>query len=252
MALFEEAAEKFAEILQFKESLDFQSIAAYGQGVALLSLAERDVQDGKAGSAFRRITSAIDGCMQLSSGQFSCVYKVLGDLYSFGALIPPSLFTECQQNNEINHDDNVKNQLEFISRGEEAYRSALVAIKATDNDGHLSALQSSCHCDIASNILLQADLHAARCNSSSSNSASSSLYDKASEEYKTALDLNPTNGIAWCGLGCAVDDPLLAQRTYFIVGMEWLRLLSSHQDPMGKSECDRFFFSVIASGAIAT
>lgn len=210
LALFEEAAEKFAEILQNQESGDFQSIAAYGQGVALLSLAERDLQDGKAGSAFAKVTKAIDECLRWS-GEFSCVYKLLGDLFSFGALIPSALFYEA------NGDDttySVKQQLEFASRGEAAYRSALDSIASSLHTDQSIVSQASYHCDIASNILLQAKIFASTREEGSAGSLSKSLYNKAANEFERSLNLNPISAVAWCGLGCAVDDVLMAQRKY--------------------------------------
>jgi len=192
-------------ILQDKESGDFQCIAAYGQGIALLSIAQRDLQDGKAGSAFAKINRAIDGCLPLA-GEFSCVHKLLGDLYSFGALIPPALFNEGCGNGYAKHDDDMKKQLDFVSQGESAYRLALVAIQA-----HLQS-DTSYTCDVASNILLQAKLIALSEEIGTVGSISSTLYSKAAEDFKSALISNPINAMAWCGLGCAVEDPLLAQR----------------------------------------
>lgn len=207
LALFEEAAEKFSEILAHKESGEFESIAAYGQGVALLSLAEGDLRDGKAGSAFAQVTKAIDGCLQLS-GEFSCVSKLLGDLYSFGALIPSALFGE-----DKTHEDSIKKQLEFVSHGESAYRSALASVEASLQSDQSIATQATYRCDIASNILLQAKLVAST-EVEGSDSGSRSLFEKATSEFENSLNLNPINAIAWCGYGCAVEDPLLAQRKY--------------------------------------
>lgn len=205
LALFEEAADKFSEILEHNESGKFQSIAAYGQGVALLSLAERDLRDGKAGSAFAKVTKAIDGCLRLS-GEFSCVHKLLGDLYSFGALIPSALFG-------VGEEDGVKKQLEFVSHGESAYRSALASVDESLQSDQSTTTQATYRCDIASNILLQAKLVSST-EVGSSDSESRSLYDKAASEFENSLNLNPISATTWCGFGCAVEDPLLSQRKY--------------------------------------
>ncbi|KAL3933250.1 MAG: hypothetical protein SGBAC_010479 [Bacillariaceae sp.] len=207
LALFEEAAEKFAEVLQNQESGDFQFIAAYGLGIALLSLAERDLQDGKAGSAFAKVTKAIDECLQCS-GEFSCKYKLLGDLFSFGALIPSALFYNA---NDGDTTFGVRQQLDFASRGEAAYRSALDSIAPSLCTNQSIIMQASYHCDIASNILLQAKVFASTRKEECTGSLSKSLYNKAANEFKRSLDLNPISAVAWCGLGCAVDDALMAQ-----------------------------------------
>ena len=83
MALFEDAAEKFGEVLQRKEETSARQIAAYGQAIALLSIAQRDFQDGKAGAALKSIKRAVSSCKEFSGGNFACIQKLLGDLYSF-------------------------------------------------------------------------------------------------------------------------------------------------------------------------
>jgi tetratricopeptide (TPR) repeat protein len=211
LALFEDAAEKFAKVLEYQVGGIPQPIAAYGQGIALLSIAQRDLQDGKVGSAFASIQKAIKGCIEFTS-DFSCIYKLLGDLYSFGASVPPSVFKTPHEQTEGGVLDCIEKQLKFVSRGEGAYRSALKFHEATKGDDSYNITRASCLCDAACNILLQAKIISTRCKIDRIHSDADEMYEQAAKEFENAIDCNPLHAAAWCGLGCAVKDPLLAQR----------------------------------------
>jgi tetratricopeptide (TPR) repeat protein len=219
LSLFDDAAERFARVLQRDEGSS-HAIAAYGQGIALLSIAQRDHQDGKAGSALVRIEQAIDSCQHFSV-DFGCTRKLLGDLYSFGASLPPNVFISGDDPTKDDGGDSVQRQVEFVAKGENAYRSVLDAEKFEKAD-EASLLRASVVCDVASNILLQAQIAISRHESGNISLQSHSvpevdkLYERASEEFRNALEANPLHVPAWCGLGCAVltKDPLLAQHAF--------------------------------------
>jgi tetratricopeptide (TPR) repeat protein len=214
LGLFDEAAEKFNRVLD-REDSSSHAIAAYGQGVALLSVAKRDTQDGKAGSAFANIKQAIDG-FESSSKAFGCTRKLLGDLYSFGAGLPPDVFLDKNAEEKVSTEEMLKAQLSFICKGEDAYRSAVDCQIAPD-EVELAILQASVISDIGANILLQAQLFSVLHNmGSGSDSDMNDCYDRASKEFRKSMDVNPMHAPAWCGLGCAVaaNDPLLAQHAF--------------------------------------
>ncbi|VEU36442.1 unnamed protein product [Pseudo-nitzschia multistriata] len=211
LGLFDEAAEKFAIVID-REETHGRSVALYGHAVALFSIAERDLTDGKAGVAFARLQLAIDNC-QRSSILSGCELKLLGDLYSFGALFPTDIF--CDEKTQ-NHDLNlcVINQLEFISKGEDAFRSSLITRSdCSDTDDEGIAIKSSILCDIASNILLQCQLLSSQGNDIKK---VSDTYNLAEEAFRHAIEFNPIHAASWCGLGCSVlkTDPLLAQHAF--------------------------------------
>jgi hypothetical protein len=214
VCLFDEAAEKFNRVLDREESSS-RAIAAYGQGVALLSVAHRDARDGKAGSAFANIKQAIDG-FESASKAFGCTLKLLGDLYSFGAVLPPDAFLDKNTEEKASTEEMLKAQLSFICKGENAYRSAADCQIASDEEG-LSILRASVISDIGANILLQAQLFSVLHNMGScSDSDMKHNYDRAFKEFRNAIDVNPLHAPAWCGLGSAVvaNDPLLAQHAF--------------------------------------
>jgi hypothetical protein len=155
LALFDDAVDKFARVLQRQEESS-HAIAAYGQGVALLSIAQRDLEDGKAGSALRSIQQAIDSCLD-SSVNFGCTHKLLGDLYSFGASLPPNVFSQGDDPIKDSVDDCTERQLRFVSKGEDAYRSVLGVEEFAKEDEYMG-LRGSSICDVAANILLQAQI----------------------------------------------------------------------------------------------
>ena len=219
MGLFDEAAENYLKVLNRQEA-STHTIAAYGQGAALLAIAQRDSQDGKAGAAFGHIQRAIQGCLTLTE-QYACVRKLLGDLYSFGATLPPDIFIgETGKESDVSGMDMLRAQLQFIAKGEEAYRSA-VNMQVQSGKDDLDVARACIVCDIGANILLQGErLSSILGTGEGSDSASVSYisevadcYRRAAEEFRTAIKLVPLYAPAWCGLGCAVatSDPLLSQ-----------------------------------------
>lgn len=206
LSLFDDAVEKFERVLFRKEGFN-HAVASYGQGVGLYYLARRDFEDRKYGSSMARIQRAIE-CCEISSSSFGCIKKLLGDLYSFGALLPQDLFLYGSGDNMVTA---IKNQVELVGRGASAYRSLIEFLP----DDVPNSVKASALCDVGSNILLQAQI--------SENAATQiedtgvgDLYEKSRREFVAALELDPLCAPAWCGLGCAViaDDPLLAQHAF--------------------------------------
>ena len=223
LGLFDEAADKFARILD-RDGSSNDSVASYGYALALFSIAERDLADGKAGVAFASAQRAIESCLQSSSSNFGCQFKLLGDLYSFGAAFPPGVFAE---ESRISEEELIKKcirkQKSFVAKGEGAYQQFIDANPlSTLGAEEIVALQSSILCDISSNVLLQAQVLASICAEDDVGSQEKlvqevdDLYDRAAKGFHEAIEKNPIHASSWCGLGCAVltKDPLLAQHAF--------------------------------------
>ncbi len=212
LGLFDEAAAKFSSVVERGES-DSRSVALHGQAMALFSMAARELMDGKVGAAFTCIKRAIDSC-ENSTMVSGCQFKLLGDLYSFGASFPSDVFSDHERQAQ-DSDSCFQNQVDFVSKGEDAFRSALRAqapsLAEADEEGIV--IKSSALCDIALNMLLQAQLitsqqvHADEINNK---------YQQAADAFREAVDYNPVYAASWCGLGCSVlkIDPLLAQHAF--------------------------------------
>ena len=211
LGLLDEALKKFATVIDRGESTT-QSVALYGQATVLFSIAERELLDGKAGAALHCIRRALVNCDK-SSMVSGCQFKLLGDLYSFGASLPPDVFRDNKSQNQ-DPDLYFQNQLDFVSKGEYAFRSSLdtrIAFPASDVKD--TAIKSSILCDIASNILLQAQLLSSRWGNGEK---TVNEYRRAAEAFRQSIENNPIHASSWCGLGCSVFkiDPLLAQHAF--------------------------------------
>lgn len=216
LGLFEDAVENFSKVLDHHVGSSIHPIAAYGQGIALLSIAQQELQDGKFGSAFSNVQIAIKGCIELAN-DFSCIYKLLGDLYSFGASVPLSVFEGDVDKEEGMLSNCMKEKLAFVARGEQAYRSALRLHETTKRDDSHSIARASFLCDVACNVLLQANIMSLRFEAEGKYQDSDEMYERAAKEFENVIACNPVHASAWCGLGCAVKDPLLAQRKCTVV-----------------------------------
>jgi Flp pilus assembly protein TadD len=197
-------------------------VASYGYSSALFSIAERDLTDGKAGVAFVSVERAIQSCTK-SSGKFGCQFKLLGDLYSLGAAFPPNVFSlESDDSKEV-IVESIREQQRFVAKGEAAYRQFIGSnpLSSLGKEESL-ALQSSILCDIAANILLQAQVLSTLRGDVLLRSQENivqevdDLYNRAASEFREAIKKNPLHASSWCGLGCAVidKDPLLAQHAF--------------------------------------
>jgi len=229
----DEAAEKFGIALGQNEKSIF-SVASFGQGCALLSVAQRDVHDGKAGTAYSTLTKAISvvkdsfGSTDNESKRVLCMMKLLGDMYTFGKMLPPDVFfNEASKLKSLdNLTDVLRSQISFIAKGEKYYRIAEESINVEEESDR--TLQAVFACDIGSNLLIQGQLVSAmlgegqgtRMNLSSfstlSNTEVRDCLHQSAEAFKRAIKAYPIFAPAWCGLGCAVSasDPLLSQHAF--------------------------------------
>ena len=182
-------------------------------------MAQRDAQDGKAGAAYSGIQQAIDS-FDSSTSSFGCTQKLLGDLYSFGATLPPDIFADPTSHGEL------KKQILFVEKGEACYKLAVGYYQGVSDDKDESNLLCAATiADGAANILLRAQLKAYahfkgyEMPSTSEGEAAqevAELYSIASAEFRRAVELCQDYGPAWCGLGCSLvsSDPLMAQHAF--------------------------------------
>jgi tetratricopeptide (TPR) repeat protein len=221
LGLFDEAADKLAQAMDFSEDPADRWQSAHGLGLCLLSMAKRDHHHGKAGLALQHLQRGIDACQRVDL-PFACVLKVLGDLHSLGALLPPDVFSESDVDSEertgADEESMVRRQLAFVEAGVKAYEGSEAAIRGA-TDGELQAMRSSVSADIGSNLLLQAQLVSLWHGKGVDEMASpetEKLLDRAEKQFRRSIDLSPEHAAAWCGLGCAVHkfDPLLAQHAF--------------------------------------
>lgn len=130
----------------------------------MLALGHRDAIDGKAGAAIQHVSRAIASIekvfLESEVTSAGCALKLLGDLYSFGALLPPDVFMD-----ELDAGANIDNQTEcllkaqasFVAKGEMAYRDAAeTPIAFDENDANV--LRAAMLCDMGGNMLLQGQL----------------------------------------------------------------------------------------------
>ena len=222
LGLFREATERFSKALHVAGAMSGLSgpvssshkgavelTATLGLGVALLSIARIEVQDGKAGAALNCLQLAIQRCNEMDSASSPTisVEKLRGDLHSFGASLPLRAFASMNDKNTI------RAQVEFVSAGEDAYR------KAEERAIHseLPSMQASLVTDCATNILLRAQLLSDAGVEDMDSSSVESEFERSADEFCRALSIDGAYAPAWCGLGCAIRknrNPLLAQHAW--------------------------------------
>lgn len=239
LGLLDGAEKKFSKVLAREDSVDFREIAAYGQGLSLLSMSNRQLQDGKLGVAFETLltaTSSIIETWQLDGndtmtwsdfkrGRYGCAMKLLGDLFSLGSAMPSYVFGSDEN---VDRQQLLQAQHDFVRKGEVAYRAAEKAHQESplyqSDDEAEKQLLSLIICDIGANILLQAQLLCQMHEDGimsldelfESVPAIRERYNLAADEFRRSLQRFALSAPAWCGLGCAVagSDPLLAQHAF--------------------------------------
>jgi hypothetical protein len=162
------------------------------------------------------------------SPRVGCAMKLLGDLHSFGASLPPDVFVNQIDESLHIHERGerlLKEQASFVAKGEKAYNAAVEA-QIADSEGETGALRSAILCDLGWNILLQGQILSSAFGESQGGTPELSLedvignvaevkevYERAAEVFRSAIDSNLLYAPAWCGFGCAVSatDSLLAQ-----------------------------------------
>jgi tetratricopeptide (TPR) repeat protein len=215
LGLVDDAAERFAMVLEMGES-SVVPVASYWNAITLFQIAKRDLEEGKATSALRKTRLAIDSC-ESSNTEFCCTWKLLGDLYSFGAFMPPFLFIDENEEHKSLAKTCLLSQLDFVKNGEQAFQSCLDslddALMGLQEDS--TVLRSAILCDLACNFIYQAQI-ASFLETEDGVGDTSELIDRAAATFQDAIQHNPLDAYSWCGLGCAVvkKDPLLAQHAF--------------------------------------
>jgi tetratricopeptide (TPR) repeat protein len=222
LGLFDEASEKLTFVMKVSDDPAVRSLSAYCLGICLLSMAKRDSQDGKAGAAFLHLQQGIDSCRQLGR-HLGCVHKLLGDLYSFGAVLPLDIFSEDtvyvpDERNVVQEELMVRRQLAFVAEGKISYEAAETLLRGSDEE-ELLVMRASAATDVGSNLLLQAQIVSFWQNKGIDEVAppeAEHLLEQAEREFRRAIGICPVYAPAWCGLGCAVHkfDPILAQHAF--------------------------------------
>lgn len=214
LGLFDEAAEKLARAVK-SDSKIIQSMSAHGFSLCLLSMAKRDAEDGKCGSALDHLERAIESCHRVET-KVLCVYKLLGDIHSFGYSLPSAIFVDGQSESS-EEEAQRRRQIAFVTAGIEAYRTAETLVASPDPDEAV-LLRACLAADIGTNLLSQAQLLASWQSRGIGlpSTEAEQVYGDAEREFRRSLQLCPIYPQAWCGLGCAVAwrDPLLAQHAF--------------------------------------
>lgn len=243
LGLYDEAAKKCDEILSIGGTSPIHRVAAYTEGEALLSLARRDAQQGKFGNCLSHLKKGVSRLHSLpakgdsNSDSYYCESKLLGDLYSFGEALPSYVFTLCnssQGNEEVDLQQHleieVRNQLSFISKGEEAYALALELAQSDNGEEEDKAyLIAAAATDLGTNLLSQARVVCLALGEGTGGGTNMSMSDLAMQScliqdlvirsinsYICAIDSSPHEAPAWCGIGCSLVgvDPLLSQHAF--------------------------------------
>lgn len=234
LGLVKDSAEKFSLALE-KDDATVWPIASYGLGCALLALAQRDLRDGKASFAHQNLVKAVavarDAFVQddKTCETLLCAMKLLGDMHTFGAQLPPHVFADSDSSDSDPFErsmSNLRSQISFIAVGETYYvRGEKEAKRADEEDIRLVC--SAFACDAGTNILLQAQFMSVLRGEGQGTMLNLSLsetilftdvrsaFDRSADAFKRSISLNPFLAPAWCGMGCAVVgfDPLLAQHS---------------------------------------
>ena len=210
LGLFEDAAENF---LAASREDEMKAIAIFGLGQALLFMARRDAEDGKAGAALSHLQKAVQSC-DLQGRNFRCLSKLRGDLYTCGALLPAGVFVGSEVDTAQNCCDK---QLAFINEGIVEYSAAALDLEVSDSEEN-SMLLACLLTDLGTNLLFQAHLLSFSLDQGVGlvPLKIEEIYARAEAEFRRALELSPLYAPAWCGLGCSVlkKDPLLAQHAF--------------------------------------
>jgi tetratricopeptide (TPR) repeat protein len=221
LGLYEEASAKLSRAMNIAADPAVRSLSAYFLGICQLSMAKRDNQDGKAGAAFNHLQRGIESCRDLDR-HLGGVLKLIGDLHSFGALVPPDVFAEdadtmSYERSIAQEERMVRLQLAFVAEGKIAYEAAESLIPESLEEETLA--RACAASDIGSNLLLQAQLVSFWQNKGIDEMATpeaEQILDQAEREFRRSIGIFSQQAPAWCGLGCAVHkfDPVLAQHAF--------------------------------------
>ena len=249
LGLFEDAVSRFEAVLETSTDASIRPLASYGHGTAMVALSKMFVGEGKFGSAMEHLLDGIKSIEALLEGDSAsalstsaCSFKLLGDLYSLGASLPPSLFgrcitedkddTPCNLNCCSHHDKETLSKLSFVSKGAAAYSKVMKSHEAElkeieSND--TSLLVASASFDIGTNLLCQAQILARSLGEGTGGNTQTSMLDMTKKcrgiqqriddsikHFRAAIEREELFAPAWCGLGSALcyKDTLLAQHCF--------------------------------------
>lgn len=226
----DEATTKFDLVLIDVNAFKVHDIAAYGFTSCMLLIAKRDVEEGKFGAALKHLTKgeatlSRSSLLKDTSEKFISVWKLLGDLYSYGYLLPSSVFIE----EDLSKADEIKAKLYFITKGADAYFNCLeIAKKAFEkgsNPEHKILISNACR-DVGTNFYLQSRVlscelwndgssvsGAKMVDMLNSDKSAKSLYNRALEFVLKSIECNKIDAQTWLCLGCILFpiDPILSQ-----------------------------------------
>ena len=224
LGLIDESVEKFQKVLNTDRVLTHHS-AAYGLASCMLVFARQANEQGKFGDALVCLRKGIQSLSIFIENDvdFCCVWKLLGDFYSHGSIIPSSVF-------DTDADNGITKKLEFISQGQDIYKriiSSIDKIDATNRTDEMSSLRTAALNDVAINLYLRARLRRELLHEGSG-IGPTSRSDIANDEecqhllnlsmdfFMSAIETDPLLSLSWCGLGTTLvsRDPILAQHAF--------------------------------------
>lgn len=216
LGLLEQATEKFGNVLQSRSTIDRYN-AAYGLASCMLMFARAAVEEGKFGDALSHLREGIDALesMEITKSQlnFNCALKLLGDLMSFGYILPASTFAS-EQVLDVDAE-----KMKFVAAAATAYETILMKLDGVIT-GSLSEIRRTAFIDLGINFLLQARLSLSPVQFSNTQSKD---FNKGQDHIKSsihyflqAVEIDPTSPIGWVGLGNAYlfKDKILAQHAF--------------------------------------
>ena len=208
----EDAASKFEVVLVNQRYPDSLLSASFGLASCKLLSAAQNVDEGKYGAALKELMGGIQVLQTYASdetsGNFICVLKLLGDLYSNGFKIPHSTF--------VGSDQITSSKCHFIKQGGDMYLKLLKKVETRSDQSANKQLVTAALSDIGSNFLLQAFSENAALIDHPNCSAVISLLENAKEYFVRAIESNELDPYSWLGFGCSVLslDPVLSQHAF--------------------------------------
>lgn len=240
LGLCDESITRCNEAIVSCANTQLKRLASYIKGKAIISMARQNLQDGKYGLAYGYIKMGVS-----IRGDSYSELKLLGDLYSVGEALPSYVFVEdiSEFNNEYmgrcasNDDDEyheynitaeMKRKLRLLQAGKLSYSKALEMVRsesATEEENNLMAAAAT---DLGCNLLAQARIISLALGDGSGGETTTvsdlkdqhghlrKIIEESIKSFMFAIESNPVDASAWCGLGCAIVaiDPLKAQHSF--------------------------------------
>jgi len=236
LGLYDESIDRCNEAISSCANTQLKRLASYIKGKAIISMARQNLQDGKYGLAY--------GYIKLGASMRCDSYselKLLGDLYSVGEALPSYVFVEdvSEFSNECAPDDDdeyeeyiitveIKRKLRLLQAAKVAYSKALEMVRSENTIEEEKNLTAAAATDIGCILLAQARIISLALGDGSGGETSSisglkdqhghllNIIEESIKSFMFAVENNPVDSSAWCGLGCAIVaiDPLKAQHSF--------------------------------------